>query len=206
MGQWQWYGAGLAEALKGGIDWDDGNVKLALMTSSYAVNLDTHDFFNDITNEVVGAGYTAGGGVLDTFAVTYVADSSATAWQASTAYQVGDVVRPTAANGHVYKCITAGTSHTVEPTFPTGVNDQVLETGGVEWVEYGLGYIKIDADDETWANSTITARFAAIYYSTGTSTTSPLLLYNDFGSDQISSNGNFTVQFDPTGIATIGTR
>jgi hypothetical protein len=32
-----------------------------LVTSSYTPNKDTHDFRNDVTNEVSGTGYTAGG-------------------------------------------------------------------------------------------------------------------------------------------------
>ncbi|MPN02668.1 hypothetical protein SDC9_149884 [bioreactor metagenome] len=60
--------------------------------------------------------------------------------------------------------------------------------------------IKLDADDITWASSTITARYAVIYDSTGTDSTSTLLGYIDFGADQTSSAGSFTITFDATGI------
>lgn len=61
-----------------------------------------------------------------------------------------------------------------------------------------------DADDVTWANSTITARYAVVYdASGGTAATNPLIGYVDFGSDQSSSNGNFTITWDATGIVRI---
>ncbi|WP_041537715.1 hypothetical protein [Carboxydothermus hydrogenoformans] len=61
----------------------------------------------------------------------------------------------------------------------------------------------LDADDVTWANSTITARYAVIYKDTGNAATSLLLGYIDFGADVASSNGNFTIQWDAGGIFTI---
>jgi hypothetical protein len=50
----------LHAALKGDIDFDTVTVKVMLVTSSYTENPD-HDFRDDITNEVVGTNYTAGG-------------------------------------------------------------------------------------------------------------------------------------------------
>lgn len=62
----------------------------------------------------------------------------------------------------------------------------------------------LDADDVTWASSTITARYAAIYDATpATNAERPLIGYVDFGSDQSSSNGNFTITWDATGIVRI---
>jgi hypothetical protein len=58
-----------------------------------------------------------------------------------------------------------------------------------------------DADDVTWASSTVTARYAVVYDATpGTNATRPLIGYVDFVSDQSSSNGNFTITWDATGI------
>lgn len=45
----------------GGIDFSSDDFKVVLVTSDYAPNFSTHDFRNDLTDEVVGAGYTAGG-------------------------------------------------------------------------------------------------------------------------------------------------
>ena len=39
-------------------------IKVAITTSSYTVDQAAHDFFNDVTNEVSGDGYTAGGTAL----------------------------------------------------------------------------------------------------------------------------------------------
>ncbi len=64
--------------------------------------------------------------------------------------------------------------------------------------------IVLDADDVTWASSTITARYAVIYNATpATDATRPLIGYVDFGSDQSSTNGNFTITWDSTGIVRI---
>lgn len=63
--------------------------------------------------------------------------------------------------------------------------------------------IVLDAADTTWSSSTITARYAVVYDSTGTASTSPLIGYVDFGSDQSSTNGNFTITWDSTGIVRI---
>ena len=42
-----------------------------------------------------------------------------TAWAASTAYALGDIVVPAALNGYWYECTTAGTSGAAAPTWPT---------------------------------------------------------------------------------------
>jgi hypothetical protein len=53
-------------------DWDTDTIKCALTTNStYTVDIDTHDFFNDVTNELTGTGYTAGGATLTASAPTY---------------------------------------------------------------------------------------------------------------------------------------
>lgn len=64
--------------------------------------------------------------------------------------------------------------------------------------------IVLDADDVTWSSSTITARYAVVYdASPATNATRPLIGYVDFGSDQSSSNGNFTITWDATGIVRV---
>lgn len=49
---------------RGNIDFDSDTFKVMLTTSGYAENKDTHDFRDDVTNEVVGTGYTAGGNTV----------------------------------------------------------------------------------------------------------------------------------------------
>ena len=59
----------------------------------------------------------------------------------------------------------------------------------------------LDAADVTWAASTITARYAVIYSDAGGTNSQKVLLgYVDFGSDQSSTSGNFTITWDATGI------
>ncbi len=59
------------------------------------------------------------------------------AWQASNAYSLLDVVIPTTVTGQQFICTAAGTSHSSEPTWPTGLGITVTETGGVEWTNDG---------------------------------------------------------------------
>lgn len=135
------YGNFLAKALNKEVDWDSDTIKVALLTSSYTPDQDTHDYFNDVNSyEVSGTGYSSGGATLGSKTVSY--DSA---------------------------------------------NNVIV----------------LDAADTTWSSSTITARYAVVYDATGTASTSALIGYVDFGSDQSSTNGNFTVTWDSTGIVRI---
>lgn len=64
----------------------------------------------------------------------------------------------------------------------------------------GTTTVTFDAADVTWSSSTITARAAVLYQDTGSAATDRLISYIDFGSDQISVNGNFTIQWNASGI------
>jgi hypothetical protein len=55
------YNSAIDDMARGAIDFDSNSFKALLVTSSYTPNKDTHDFRNDVTNEVTGTGYTAGG-------------------------------------------------------------------------------------------------------------------------------------------------
>lgn len=131
------YNSFKAKIMDGSIDLDTDTIKVALVTSSYTPNQDTHDFFDDVTNEVVGTGYTAGGATLASKVVS------------------------------------------VDTTDNEGV---------------------FDAADVTWSTSTITARGAVIYKSTGTAGTSALICYLDFSTDQTSTAGDFVIQWNAEGI------
>lgn len=122
------------------IDLSSDTIKIALVTSSYTPSADNHDFFDDITNEVSGTGYSAGGATL----------ASKTATQDNT-------------------------------------DDESV----------------FDAADVTWTSSSITARGAVIYKSTGVSSTSPLICYIDFGTDKTSDGGTFQITFNSEGILNI---
>jgi hypothetical protein len=55
------YNRALELLARGNIDFDTDTFKVMLTTSGYTENKDTHDFRDDVTNEVSGTGYTAGG-------------------------------------------------------------------------------------------------------------------------------------------------
>jgi len=80
--------------------------------------------------------------------------------------------------------------------------------GGATLTNKTIGYTaatnvtKLDADDVTWANSTITARYAVIYDDTPAAN-KPLLGYVDFISDQVSTAGPFTIEWNTGGILAI---
>jgi hypothetical protein len=46
------------------VDWASDTIKVMLVTSSYTPNRATHQYKSDVTNEVTGTGYTAGGATL----------------------------------------------------------------------------------------------------------------------------------------------
>lgn len=65
LGQWN----GTTNAV---FDLDEAadDMKLSAHTNTYAPNQDTHDFFDDVTNEVTGTNYTAGGASLGSQTLT----------------------------------------------------------------------------------------------------------------------------------------
>lgn len=135
------YGSLISKAFNKEIDFDTDTIKVALVSSSYTPNQDTHDYWDDVsTYEVTGTGYTAGGATLANKSVTYTGATNVT---------------------------------------------------------------KFDADDVSWTSSTITARYAVIYNdSPATAATKTLVGYVDFGSDQSSSSGTFSIVWDSAGIFT----
>jgi hypothetical protein len=125
------------KAMRAEIDFADDTIRVALCTSSYTPDQDNHDYFDDITNEVVGTGYVADGEAL------------------------------------------ASKTDNVASDVTT-----------------------LDAADVTWSSSSITARYGIIYKDTGTASTSPLIGYIDFGEDKSSSDGDFTLTWNASGIIT----
>jgi|SRR5215207_454880 len=75
----------------GNVDYDTDVFKISLHTSTYAPDQDAHDFFNDVTNEVSGTGYTAGGATTTVTVAAYdgtnnrtVVTFGAVSWPTST--------------------------------------------------------------------------------------------------------------------------
>jgi hypothetical protein len=107
-----WFGPGLKHALSDA-DWASDTIKVALTSSAYTPNQDTHEWYSDLTSELATAnGYTAGGVTLTSKTVTYDAatnqirlDAADTVWTATTGNQI------TARRAVIYKWTgVAGTS------------------------------------------------------------------------------------------------
>lgn len=73
------------------VDLDSDSLKVMLCTSAYTPDQDTHQYKSQVTGEVVGTGYTAGGQVLAGVTVSYDAatntiklDADDPSWPGST--------------------------------------------------------------------------------------------------------------------------
>lgn len=65
------YGPSMQSLFNKEINFTGDTVKAMLCTSLYSPNQDTHRYKSDVTNEVTGTGYTAGGIILTTKTATY---------------------------------------------------------------------------------------------------------------------------------------
>lgn len=200
----RWYPNGQKHFQAGSVDWDAHTIKFALLTSASTYN-PADEFFDDVNaNEVVGTGYTAGGTALASKTNVVTLAASAAAWAADTPYVQGDVVRAVSSNGHVFRCTTAGTSDSTEPTWNVGTLRETAEVGAVNWVEFGAAIIVLDAANPEWPDSSIEAWRGVVYRDTGAAATSQLLGFVDFNAAKISTDGTFEVRIDDRGILRVG--
>ncbi len=92
------YDSCLRDLQIGSIDADADTFKAMLVTSTYSPNKGTHAKKSDVTNEVTGTAYTAGGvttactAALNTTAHTMVLTFAAVSWAASTITARGMVI------------------------------------------------------------------------------------------------------------------
>lgn len=85
------YGNFLKNVLSGKmVDWLNHPIKVMLCSATYVPNQDTHQTKADVTGEVTGTGYTAGGAALTNKIITYDPATNATILDAD------DVVWPNA--------------------------------------------------------------------------------------------------------------
>lgn len=81
--------------------------------------------------------------------------------------------------------------------------------GGVALTSLAVSYdatsneVRWDCADIQWTSASFTARKLVVYKHTGTSSTSNLILWMDFGADETVASGTFTVQISATGIGKI---
>ena len=85
------YGITFLNALKNtlALDLDSDTIKIMLVTSSYTPDFGAHDFKADVSNEVSGTNYTAGGNTLGSLALTQTSgtikfDAADTSWSSAT--------------------------------------------------------------------------------------------------------------------------
>lgn len=95
---------------------------------------------------------------------TFQTDVEWPAWIASTAYVIGDIIRPGTPDGHAFECTTAGTSGACEPTFneSPGGGSTTADGGTLVWTDLGInpplfevagfGFI---SNPTVWAMSTV---------------------------------------------------
>lgn len=120
------YNSAIDDMARGLIDFDTDTVKAMLVTLSYTANKDTHDRRDDITNEVSGTGYTAGG---NTSVVTVTKDTA----NDKVTIQLGAVSWPTStitARGCVYYKSRGGASSADELIAYNDFGSNVNSTGG----------------------------------------------------------------------------
>lgn len=170
-------------------------LKYALFTNAYTPNFDTDTTYAGISaNEVSGTGYTAGGATVSGASITQIAANSwGATWTASTAYQLGQVVKPATPNGFIYMCVVAGTTGVSAPSFPTTKNLTVVDSG-VTWLCVGTSALKFTITAPSWASSSITAYKGVLYDTTDANN---LICCQDFiGAPITSTNGTFTATPD----------
>lgn len=137
-----WYGNALLNLAKGNIDFDTDTFKVLLTTNSYTPDQDAHDFLNDVTNEITGTGYTAGGATLSGVSVTYDSGSnevrilwSDAAWTTATF---------TARNAVIYKSRGgASSADELVAYIPFGSDQSV--TAGTFTLDFTTNVLKITA-------------------------------------------------------------
>ncbi|MEV7013298.1 hypothetical protein [Streptosporangium sp. NPDC051022] len=200
------YGQLQKSLLSGLLNFSSDTIKAMLLSAhTVGTTLDTAQFLNTVLaagTEASGSGYTTGGATLASKTVTYTAANSWGVQRAnSTAYTVGDVIRPVSANGYVYQAVVGGTSGGSVPTYPTVIGTTVTD-GGVTWACQGTGVLVADAADPSWTTSnpgTLAGAYIVFYKDTGTASTSPVIVLWDLGGTQTASNGGtFTPTLDST--------
>lgn len=168
----------------GAVDLSTHTLKMALVASTYTPSLAADMFWSDVdAHEITGTGYTVGGDTLTTVALSVTTGTAwGTSWASGVPTNIGDILRPTAANGFVYQASTAGTTGVAQPIWPTIFGETVIDNG-IVWTCIGIGVFQFKSDSASWAAATFSARYGVIRDAqTGVDTTEPLLVLVDFGS------------------------
>ncbi len=132
------FGNGIKALATGLIDLDTDTLSIALTTSAYTPDQDAHDFFDDVTHEVEGEGYVAGGTVLANGTVTYTAGSNVLAFNADDVSWPNSTI--TARRAIIYKNV-GGTAASSPLLSYVDFGEDKVSTGGdfsLSWAAGGL--------------------------------------------------------------------
>lgn len=188
-----WYAGGLTPSTS-------NTLTVTAHTVTYVPDRVVNAFVSDLTNEVAaGLGYSTGGVSVGVLTKTKTAANSWSVQRAATtAYAVGDVVRPVATNGFIYRATTAGTTGAGLPTYPTVLGQTVVD-GTVTWECYGVGILVWTwATAPSWASATFVFRSLVLSdRTTGVAATEPLVGVSTYASDQTASGTTFTINAHP---------
>lgn len=137
------YGKFPVSLMNGKINFSTDTIKVMLCTSSYTPNQDTHQWKSDVTNEVTGTGYTAGGATISPITVSY--DSSTN----KASFDGADAAWPTSTITARYAVIYDATPST-DATRPLigyvdflGDISSTTATFGVVWDAAGIAYVTV---------------------------------------------------------------
>jgi hypothetical protein len=116
----KWYGPAINRVLTKVIDLSADTIKVALCTSTYTPNYDTHGVYTDLTNQTTGTGYTAGGITLTSKTITqdttndwWTFDAADVTWSsASFSFRYAIIYDDTAASKPLIAAIDFGSTQT----------------------------------------------------------------------------------------------
>jgi hypothetical protein len=110
----------------GNIDFDTNTFKAMLVTSSYTPNFTIHDKRDDVTNEVTGTGYTAGGAASTVTVTKDTANNKVTVQFGAVSWSSSTIT----ARGCVYYKSRGGASSADELVGYADFGSDVSSTGG----------------------------------------------------------------------------
>lgn len=116
----KWYGPAINRVLTKVIDLSADTIKVALCTTTYSPNYDTHGVYADLTNQTTGTGYTAGGITLTSKTITqdttndwWTFDAADVTWSsASFSFRYAIIYDDTAASKPLIAAIDFGSTQT----------------------------------------------------------------------------------------------
>jgi hypothetical protein len=123
------------------VDWNSDVPKCMLTTATYTPNQDTHQYKSDVTNEVTGTGYTAGGATLANPTITYTAGTNVLKLDADDAsWAASSITLPVSGSAIVYDSTPATDATRPLACYQT-TDTQVQSTNGtftVAWHADGI--------------------------------------------------------------------